>query len=64
MFISYAVVSLTGPTSGCAFGTEFSDLGGYVVSKKGGYENPTTVYYVFLFACLGIGAAIIIPFVD
>jgi len=23
VFISYAVVSLTGPTSGCAFGTEF-----------------------------------------
>lgn len=39
-------------------------LGGYVVSKRGGYENPTTVYYVFLFSAIGIGAAVIIPFVD
>lgn len=28
--IAYAVVSLTGPTSGCG-------LGGYILSKRGGY---------------------------
>lgn len=39
-------------------------LGGFVLSKRGGYENPKSVYYVFLFACLGIGAACIIPFVE
>ena len=43
---------------------EYFHLGGFVVSKKGGYENPTTIYYVFLFSAIGIGAAIVIPFVD
>jgi MFS transporter, Spinster family, sphingosine-1-phosphate transporter len=38
--------------------------GGYVVSKKGGYENPRTVYYVFIFSAIGIGSALFIPFVD
>ena len=38
--------------------------GGYIVNKKGGYENPTTVYYVFLFSVIGIGSALFIPFVD
>lgn len=55
--IAYAVVSMTGPTSGCGFG-------GFIVDKFGGYENPRTVYYVLMFASTGIGCAIIIPFVD
>lgn len=55
--IAYAIVSITGPTSGCGFG-------GYIVNKRGGYENPTTVYVVLAFAATGIGCAIIIPFVD
>jgi hypothetical protein len=55
--IAYAIVSVTGPTSGAGFG-------GYVVSKIGGYENPKTVYYVLIFASIGIGSALIIPFVD
>jgi hypothetical protein len=55
--IAYAVVSITGPTSGCGFG-------GYIVSKMGGYENPKTVYYVLTFASIGIGAALFIPFID
>lgn len=55
--IAYAVVSLTGPTSGCAFG-------GYIVDKRGGYDHPTTVYSVFTFAAIGIGCAVVIPFVD
>lgn len=55
--IAYAVVSLTGPTLGAGFG-------GYVVNKRGGYENPTTVYAVFGFAAIGIGCAVVIPFVD
>lgn len=57
VYIAYAVVSITGPTTGCAFG-------GYIVNKKGGYENPRTIYYVFIFASIGIGSAVIIPFVD
>ena len=40
------------------------DLGGYVVNKKGGYENPRTIFYVFMFSIVGIGAAVFIPFVD
>ena len=39
-------------------------LGGYIVNKKGGYENPATVYYVFAFSVIGIGSAIFIPFVE
>jgi hypothetical protein len=38
-------------------------LGGYVINKIGGYDHPTTVYYVFIFGSIGIGAAVIIPFV-
>ena len=55
--IAYAVVSITGPTSGCGFG-------GFIINRIGGYENPKTVYYVFLFASIGIGSAIFIPFVN
>lgn len=55
--IAYAVVSITGPTSGCGFG-------GYVINRIGGYENPKTVYYVLLFASIGIGSAVFIPFVN
>ncbi len=43
---------------------KYSHSGGFVVNKKGGYENPKTVYYVFIFASIGIGSALIIPFVD
>jgi len=39
------------------------DLGGFVINKIGGYDHPHTVFYVFLFASIGIGSAIIIPFV-
>ena len=62
--IAYAVISITGPTSGCGFGNFIFYWGGFVLNKKGGYENPKTVYYVLLFACLGIGAACVIPFVE
>lgn len=55
--IAYAVVSITGPTSGCGFG-------GFIINRIGGYENPKTVYYVFFFASIGIGSALFIPFVD
>jgi hypothetical protein len=41
-----------------------NNLGGYVINKKGGYESPTTIYYVFIFSAIGIGSAVIIPFVD
>lgn len=39
-------------------------LGGYVINRIGGYEHPTSVYYVFVFGSIGIGAAVIIPFVE
>lgn len=39
-------------------------LGGYIINRRGGYENPTTVYAVFLFAAVGIGCAVVIPFVN
>ena len=39
-------------------------IGGFVLNKNGGYENPKTVYYVFCFACFGIGSAVMIPFFD
>jgi len=39
------------------------NLGGYAINRIGGYENPITVYYVFVFASIGIGAAVFIPFV-
>lgn len=35
-----------------------------MVSKIGGYENQKTVYYVFVFSAIGIGSAVIIPFVE
>lgn len=55
--IAYAIVSITGPTSGCAYG-------GYITNKRGGYDNPTTVYSVFIFATIGIGIAVGFPFVS
>lgn len=42
----------------------FSHSGGFVINKIGGYENPKTVYYVFIFSAIGIGSALFIPFVD
>jgi len=41
----------------------FHNLGGYVINRNGGYEKPTTVYYVLFFGTIGIGAAVFIPFV-
>lgn len=35
-----------------------------MISKIGGYDNPKTVYYVFVFSAIGIGSAVIIPFVE
>lgn len=35
-----------------------------MISKIGGYDNPKTVYYVFVFSSIGIGSALIIPFVE
>lgn len=35
-----------------------------MINRIGGYDNPKSVFYVFAFACIGIGAAVIIPFVD
>ena len=55
--IAYAVVSLTGPTSGCGFG-------GFILSKRGGYDSPKAVYLVFLFSAIGIGSALFIPFLN
>lgn len=55
--IAYAVVSITGPTSGCGFG-------GYILSKRGGYDSPKAVYLVFIFSIIGIGSALFIPFMD
>lgn len=34
-----------------------------MLNQRGGYDNPTSVYAVFLFAATGIGAALVIPFV-
>lgn len=34
-----------------------------MVNKIGGYDNPKVVYYVFVFSAIGIGSAVIIPFV-
>ena len=62
--IAYAVVSITGPTSGCGFGNYSSNKGGFVISKKGGYENPKTVYYLFGFAMVVVGCAVSLPFTD
>ena len=62
--LAYGIISITGPTSGCGFGNFIYNLGGWVINKKGGYENPRTIYYVFLFASLGIGAAVAIPWID
>ena len=44
--------------------TSICNLGGFVINKKGGYENKKTVYYVLIFSVVGIGAAIIIPFLN
>lgn len=38
--------------------------GGFILSKRGGYDNPRSVYYVFVFSAIGIGSAIVIPFLD
>lgn len=62
--IAYAIVSITGPTSGCGYGNWFIYLGGYIINRRGGYENPTTIYFVFVFASVGIGCAVILPFVS
>jgi MFS family permease len=39
-------------------------LGGYIINLRGGYENPKTVYLVFIFASVGLGCAVIIPFIN
>jgi hypothetical protein len=41
-----------------------NNVGGFIISKRGGYEHPTTVYVVFIFSSIGIGCAVIIPFLD
>ena len=33
------------------------------MNKRGGYESPKAIYYVFMFACIGIGSALVIPWV-
>lgn len=35
-----------------------------MISRIGGYDNPKTIYYVFIFSVVGIGSALFIPFVD
>ena len=35
-----------------------------MINRIGGYENKKTVYYVLVFASIGIGAAVFIPFMD
>lgn len=35
-----------------------------MINRIGGYEHPTSIYYVFIFGSIGIGAAVIIPFVE
>jgi hypothetical protein len=60
--VTYAIVSITGPTLGCGFGKLFDNVGGIIISKRGGYEHPTTVYVVFLFASVGMACAVAIPF--
>ncbi len=42
----------------------FNNSGGYITNKRGGYDNPTTVYSVFIFATIGIGIAVGFPFVS
>ena len=32
------------------------------MSKRGGYDSPKAVFWVFLFSCIGIGSALFIPF--
>ena len=39
-------------------------LGGYILNNIGGYDHPQAIYYVFVFSAIGIGSAIIIPFVE
>ena len=55
--IAYAVVSITGPTLGAGFG-------GYVVNSIGGYSEPRSIYFIWVFSVAGIGAAVVIPFVS
>ena len=35
-----------------------------MVNKRGGYENPKTVYILFIFSILVIGSALSLPFTD
>jgi hypothetical protein len=42
----------------------FFILGGYIINLRGGYENAKTIYLVFIFASVGLGCAVIIPFIN
>lgn len=64
VYIAYVIVTVTGPTSGAGFGINCIYLGGYIINNIGGYDQPEVIYYVFVFCAIGIGSAIIIPFVE
>ena len=42
----------------------FCYSGGYVTNKIGGYAEPRTIYFIFIFGTIGMTAAVIIPFVS
>lgn len=38
--------------------------GGFVINRIGGYDHHKAIYFVFVFASIGIGSAVIIPFME
>lgn len=39
-------------------------VGGYVINSIGGYQEPKSIYFIWLFSAIGIGAGVVIPFVS
>lgn len=33
-----------------------------MTNKLGGYNEPKSIYFIFLASCVGIGSAVLIPF--
>jgi hypothetical protein len=57
VFITFSIVSITGPTIGIV-------LGGFVLNKLGGYENPRALWFCLGCSILGSVSAIFMPYVE
>jgi len=57
VFLTFSIISITGPTLGVVFG-------GIIAQLMGGYDNPRTLKLMILLSMLGSGAACPVPFLN